>query len=148
MASFEPVEAGPPASALTAMAARPARRAQAPGCLRVVRPIAAGSAPASTDFTPQNCPTRVSRRAFTYDAGQAVARATRDLAVGDVVSGASLFALASLRAGQTLRIQSNIGPVRVEREVTVVAASSPGAAVFVKAADGVVFAAPFPEQRP
>ena len=119
------------------MAGEPAAAA----CLRALRPLAAGEVASVTAFAPAPC--EAPQAALTYDRGLRVARARRDIAVGEVVRGAASL-LAAAQAGDALILQARVGPVLVERTVKVARPARPGEPLIVDGGDGRVFAAPAP----
>jgi len=110
-------------------------------CLRALRAVTAGEVATAADFTAAPC--ERAGAALAYDRGLRVARLRRDVAAGEVVRGSSSM-LSAVRPGQSLTLQTRIGPVTVERKVEVVRPARGGERVLVKGADGRVFAAPAP----
>ena len=124
----------------------PSRQAERPTCRRLLTALNRGVAPTAADFEPATC--EATSVAFHYDAAAGVARAARDLGVGEIVIAPPVAVLAAVRPGQTMRLRAHVGPVVVERAVEVVRPSAGGRPLFVKAADGKVFAAPAPILEP
>jgi hypothetical protein len=135
-----------PAVILLAALAPSTGAASAHGCLRALRPVSAGALAIRGDFAPSPC--ERPRAAFRYDPASGLARARADLAAGDVVQGLPPALLGAGRPGEKLRLRVQVGPVSVEREVTVLRPRAGGAEVLVRAADGEVFSTPVPEAAP
>lgn len=116
-------------------------------CLKLTQAVPAGSYPTLEDFQPASCygEPQVSA-AFHYDRHVHTVRAERDLAPGDIVRAPPAFALAVVRPAERLYLTAHVGPVVVTREVEAVQPAPAGGALFVKAQDGSVFAAPVPEK--
>jgi hypothetical protein len=116
------------------------------GCRRVLTPLAPGAIPLASDFEPAAC--EGARIAFRYDPASGVARSLRDLQAGEVVVALPDSAVAGLRPGARLHLQTHVGPVRVDRTVEAVLPTRRGEAMFVRASDGVVFAVATSELHP
>jgi flagella basal body P-ring formation protein FlgA len=134
----------PPAAAaaqVTRRASAAADRPEGP-CLRALRPIPAGGTVTQTDVEAARCAAAAVR--LSYDGATGLARARDDLAAGDLLHAPPRRTLSAVRPGQTLTLRAAAGPVVVERQVEVLRAARPGAAVYVRSDDGAVFAAPGP----
>ena len=132
------------AAAALAWAGAAASQAEAESCVRAAGPIPSGSVPAGEALQRHACPEEPLPAAFRYDPNESVVRAVRSLAEGEVAPAPPPFAVARVEPGRKLRLQARIGAVVVEREVEAVQATA-GENLFVRAADGAVFAAPAPE---
>lgn len=133
------------AAAIGAVCCAPAAaRESAAPCLRVVNAVARGEVPVARDVSPAACPADPGALPLRYDPAAKALRATRDLSVGETLPPTP-FALPTIRAGDRLVLAARIGAVTVERQVIALQLGQAGAPVFVKAADGTVFAATFPE---
>lgn len=119
---------------------RPAPPAASEVCLRVLAPLDRDAVPTADEFEPAAC--KATSMAFRYDVASGVARATRDLSVGEVVRAPPASILAAARPGQTFFLRAHVGPVVVERAVQVVRPSAKGRPLFVRASGGKVFVAP------
>ncbi|HWE45788.1 MAG TPA: hypothetical protein VG407_07145 [Caulobacteraceae bacterium] len=129
----------------------PVSAAQQASCLRALRPIAAASIPAASDFEAVECRGAKTSPALRYDRRAGAARAVRTISVGEIVPGLPAFAVPAIRPGQTIYLNVEVGAVRVQRAVQAVQASSAGPRIFVRTTDtGEVFAVPLasPEARP
>ncbi|MGE5566059.1 MAG: hypothetical protein ACM3YN_07895 [Parcubacteria group bacterium] len=131
--------------AATTMLAGPA---SAESCVRVLRPLAASTAPITSDFEEATCNGNPVQGAFQYDPDSGVARTRRALSPGEIVSEPPAFAMYAVRPGDKLLIRAQSGPVIVEREVEALQAARSGQKLFVKAADGKVFSIPLAETQP
>ena len=111
-------------------------------CFRTARALAAGTASRRDDVTPTDC------RADARTASLRFNSATRDYQPIDAIpAGGYLGRLPTLHAiaidrGDIAHLQSEQGPVTVEREVTALQPSRPGHRVFVATADGKILSAP------
>lgn len=112
-----------------------------PACLRVVEPLPAGSIATSADFEPGPCGATAASASFVYDPQARAVRATRSLQSGEAVEAVPSFALMGVRPGQRVYVHASVGPVRLSREVEAVQPALPGQRLFVRTADGTVFAA-------
>lgn len=126
----------------------PADRTIAPGelCMMVLNPIAAGGAPRAKDLQSAPCGEIRPARAFSFDRTARVARAVRALRPGETVAAIPPSSLAAVRPGDAYVVTARSGPVVVQRDVVAVQAARPGQPMFVKGADGEVFAAPAPTE--
>jgi len=115
-------------------------------CVRLRRPLAADAVLAVDDAEAAVC--AAPSAAFRYDPSLGLARATRNLAPGELVAAPAVAAMASAAPGARLYLATQVGPVRVEREVIVVQPARGGEALFVQGAVGGVFAVPAPQARP
>jgi hypothetical protein len=106
--------------------------------------VPAESIPAVSDFAVADCKTAATAGVLHYDRRVGLVRAVRDIQRDEVVAAVPGFELASVRPGQKIYISTRVGSVRVQREVEAVQAASDGRRLFVRAADGAVFAVPFP----
>jgi hypothetical protein len=107
------------------------------GCVRAVRPIAAGAVPSRDDFDLVPCEA-ASPRSFRYEASLRTVRTVRAVAEGEVVRPWPDFGSDRIAAGQSLTLKAFIGPVSVEREVVAAQSALPGQHVFVRNSDGAV----------
>jgi len=119
-----------------------------PSCLSVLLPQPSGTIVDLTAFRPANCPNEKIQSAFRYDQAQHVSRARRVLAVGEIVPSFPEFGSALVRPGDKLRLVVSAGPIRIERDVEAIQTARSGEQLFVRGADGVVFAARFQEAIP
>ena len=124
------------------------RQALAPGepCMVVLNPIAAGVAPRAEDLQSVPCGEIRPARAFGFDRTARVARALRALHPGETVAAIAPSSLTAVRPGDAYVVTARSGPVVVQRQVVAVQPAKPGQSMFVKGADGEVFAAPAPAE--
>jgi hypothetical protein len=120
--------------------------AAALSCLRVIAGVAQGGVPAAADVERAPCAVERPEAALRYDAGAGSVRALRDLTPGDIVAAVPESLIPEIRPGQALAIETKVGSVVVTRQVEAVQAGRRGGKLFVRAADGRVFAVPVPEQ--
>lgn len=112
---------------------------QPAACMATTRAIPAGGTVSRSDFTPAAC--TEAPATLRYDARLKAARAGRALEAGETVAALPGFALPAVRSGETLHVRTQIGPVVVDREVVALQPGQPGGRIFVRTADGEVFAA-------
>jgi flagella basal body P-ring formation protein FlgA len=116
-------------------------------CVRMVRPLAADTIVTKGDLADSPCEGGRPLPAFRYDPAVRAARAARDLAAGELVTALPPSALPSVRPGQTLTLSVQIGAVSLTRTVVALQPCRTGEKLFVRGADGRVFAADCPEIR-
>jgi len=122
------------------LAASLALSAPAPGCMTVVRPVAAGQPLVAADVADNGpCERGADKTALRYASTSGLAFARRDLAKGDVLPRIGRFALPEIRPGQSLILRTQVGPVEIERVVVALQAGHVAGKLFVRAADGDVF---------
>src|SRR5258706_6137758 len=114
----------------------------AASCGRMLRAVRAGARPAPGDDAPAPCDVRNPERPFGYDHQTRRVRAARDIAPGETLQSPPASLMVAIHPGASLRLQTTIGAVTVERDVEAMQAARSGDPVFVRAADGSVFAAP------
>jgi flagella basal body P-ring formation protein FlgA len=122
-------------------------RAPVGDCLRVARPLAAGTVALVDDFTAAPCASALSGALRAAGVGGFVV-ASRDLAPGELIAAPPARRLALYRPGQTVRLRYAVGAVTIERAVQVVQPAGRDEAVFVRGADGAVFSAAVGTVRP
>ncbi len=132
---------------ITYVAAPPATGASGRPCLVARAAVAAGEIARADAFTPSTC-VRPPADAFHYDRQTGLTRVTIDLKAGDTAPRVPNSDLAAISPGQPLYLTAEVGPVRVERAVTAIQAAAAHRALFVRADDGKIFAAPAPEDQP
>lgn len=112
-----------------------------PECVRILRPIAAGVSPVSSDFEPAPaCPSAASA-GFRYDTASGAAVARRDLAAGELLRPLAASLQVTARKGQDLQLRERVGGVTVARGVTAAQSGRSGQRIFVRTAEGAVFSA-------
>ncbi len=116
--------------------------AAAGSCLASAVAIDAGNIINSDDVTPVPCSTE-ERASLVYDRTYGLTRAGVDIASGAYLGHLSLPLEHMPDAGDALSVVAAAGAARVERPVTAAQPASRGGALFVRDADGHVFAAPF-----
>ena len=118
-----------------------------PACARMRVSAVTGQALTKADLDATACGDDPAK-AWRYDQAAATIRATRDLRAGEVVRAPPPSLLSSIRAGQPIRLSATFGAVTVEREVQAAQSARTGGTLFVRGADGVVFATSAPEAQP
>jgi hypothetical protein len=113
-------------------------------CLRALRPLVAGEVAVRADFAVVACESVAD--GLSYDRSARVARLRRDLGEGEFVRGAP-STLSEVRPGQPLILETQVGPVAIERVVRVVRPARQGDRVTVRGSDGKAFSAPPPGQK-
>jgi hypothetical protein len=113
-------------------------RTAPPRCLKVLKPLAADSVPASVDFAPTDCTSDKVGEAFRYDPIGKATRLARPVAAGDVVSVYPEFGVDMVMPGERLRLVVASGQARIEREVEALQSARPGQRLFVRTADGEI----------
>jgi hypothetical protein len=116
-------------------------------CARMRVSAAAGQGLTRSDLDTAACG-QAPVGAWRYDPASATIRATRDLRAGEVVRAPPRTLLSSIRVGQPIHLSVTFGAVTVEREVQAAQSARAGGALFVRGADGLVFAAQAPEVQP
>lgn len=111
-------------------------------CLQLVIAKSAGEELLADDVTPASCPEPMPARALRFDAASGANIATRTLEAGSIIARAKLAEAPALRRGDKLRLASKVGPVTIERPVTLAQGARPnGRKVFVRTNDGEIIAA-------
>jgi hypothetical protein len=133
------------ATALPAFAAAADRPVEQAGtqdaCMKVARPVPYGSIASRRDLVAAPCGDGRAARPFLYDASVRGMRATRPLAVGEIIGAIPPFALPEVREGDSVTLSTTVGPITVERQVVALQAAHEGAEFFVRGGDGNVFVA-------
>jgi flagella basal body P-ring formation protein FlgA len=120
----------------------------AENCVTIVHPIRAGQALIASDIKPAAvCANHSKNHALRYDRTVSVTRANRDLDVGETISGHPSLILADVRPGDDLFVYERIGNVLIERAAKALQAGRYGGEVFVRTADGAIFAAALKDLR-
>lgn len=126
--------------------------ARAPGnapvrqCHRTTHALAPGKVLRQTDVTPARCGADAVTEALSYRGGYVIVREA-------IAQGAQLGTLPPLDAagvdtGAELTLRAQSGAMVVERDVTAVQPGRSGGQVFVRSADGAIFAAPLAVTAP
>lgn len=108
------------------------------GCLRAIKPIAAGAPAAWDAFLPDVCPDRVPAR-LRYDPQSRLTRASVALEPGDIVRRWPEAERTSVAPGDRLFMEVVFGTARVEREVVALQSATAGGRLFVRDSDGSIF---------
>jgi flagella basal body P-ring formation protein FlgA len=115
----------------------------APGCVAAGRDVPAGAMLSADDLTGADCRAKAPRAPLRYD------RVARTLVASEAIpAGTYLGRLAppagpEVRAGDVLTLRSSAGVATIERSVTALQPGRSGGKLFVRDADGQVFAVPF-----
>jgi hypothetical protein len=109
------------------------------GCVAAARPILAGEAIAPGDLVPADCAVGRARAPLHYRSGEGV------VAAAPIAAGVPLGRLApppphDVARGAELTLVSRAGPVTISRPVTALQPGRGGRRLFVRDADGAVFA--------
>lgn len=115
-------------------------RSQRP-CARLRTALRAGAAPLADMVEAAPCPDGKLAAALRYDAETGAPRAVRDLKPGETIPPVLMSSFPVVRSGQNLHVKAVIGPVAIEREVRALQPARAHESLFVRAADGGVFAA-------
>lgn len=122
-------------------AAAPAAASQGgASCLELETGLQAGSAVQAFATRSVGCDPARDRADLYFDRLYGVVRAGSDLPAGAFLGQIALPAEAFADTGETVTIQFEIGPVRIERSVEALEASPGADRIFVRDADGHVFA--------
>jgi flagella basal body P-ring formation protein FlgA len=114
---------------------------------QIVAPIAAGQVVRRADVRPVRVDTRdVRGEGVVYDARTRLARATRALALDDVVVIDAESTIAEFRAGDAVPVVATIGNVQLTRTGTAVQDGRRGSSAFVRFADGGLLSSPVPRE--
>ncbi|MDR3508524.1 MAG: hypothetical protein P4L64_11550 [Caulobacteraceae bacterium] len=116
-------------------------------CVRVLRPLEPRAVATADDLEAAPCAAKAAGTGLVYDRELGAVRAARRLDPGERLAAPAAFALAEVRPGQRLSIQTRVGPVAVIRTVEALQPAQPGQALFVRAGDAV-FSATLAEARP
>lgn len=109
-------------------------------CFEIVRSIAADTAITSDDVAPARCRNEAGAR-LRYRDG--TVQATSGLAAGTYVGQLLPLPAEAIGVGTTLSLRAASGPVAIERTVTAMQAGRLGQRIFVRDAEGSIFAARF-----
>lgn len=119
----------------------PAQRGAASSCFAAAADIAEGAALASRDLVESPC-APATASALAFDTRTGLTHATREIDAGEIVGRVGGFREPAIVKGQTLNIETRVGPVRIERRVTALQTAAEGEPFFVKGANGEVLVAP------
>ena len=118
-------------------------------CFASTTPIAAGTYLAPDMLTPAACDGAAQGGWLAYDAAAGAFRARRAIPAGTCLGRFAEPTVPGATEGARLVYRTGEGPVTVEREVVALQSARVGRAVFVRAEDGTVLAAPLAvEARP
>jgi len=126
-------------------AAAPAAEPAPSACARMLHAVEAGALLAASDVAPAECGGRGPAPAFRYEPASGAARAVRALAAEEIVPAVPAAALVAVRPGEPLILAVRRGAVTLNRTVTALQPARPGQKLFVRAADGRVFAVRYAE---
>lgn len=138
---------GPP-QAPVHIARRPTIAAPAAAqCYVAATDLDAGAPLAAHTVAPSACDGGFAGAPVRYDRRRGLMRAHQAIAAGEQLGRLAPAPASSAGAGQEMTLLVTLGPVVIERHVETVQPSA-GGAVFVRDADGAVFAAPLPAEAP
>ncbi len=86
--------------------------------------------------------------ALQYDARVGLVRAARDLSEGDLISAPPQDTIALIAPDQPIYLQTTVGVVTLQRQVTTVRPVRKDATAIVRTGDGAIIAVAAPEGRP
>ena len=115
-------------------------------CLRVVQPLERGQFLSAGDFEPAPCTRDAGILPSAYRSDLKAGQATRALAKGETFRSLPGLALLQIKPGQSLEVETRVGPVTVQRAVTALQPAAPGQSLFVRTADGAVLSVSVPAQ--
>lgn len=111
------------------------------GCYAAARDVAAGTPLAAADVSAVPCRADAPRAALRYDRHSGATLAADALAAGTYLGRLAPLGQAQVAKGEALTLRSTAGPVTIERAVTAMQPGRAGGKVFVRDANGQVFAA-------
>jgi hypothetical protein len=117
-------------------------------CVRLARRVEAGEYFGPSAYSAEPCGPARRATSYRYDARTGAVRAARVLEPGELISAPPRSLSADVEPGQTLYLETRVGPVTLQRKVVALQPSRSGQALFVKAEDGSVFSAPAPGAAP
>lgn len=131
-----------------ALACAASVQAEAPACLALSAPVAAGEHIALRQVRDVPCRTGAPRPPLVYDAGARAPVAIEAMAEGTYLGRVLLDDLPVAKAGEALHLRVRSGPVIVERDVHTLRAVRSGDEALLRTADGTVIAARFLAAKP
>jgi len=131
------------ASLVTIRAPHEISSAHAAPCFAAAGPIADGEPVTGADIAPTACAASDEGSPIRYDRIYGIARADGAIAAGAYLGRLSVPQHQLPSEGDALTVVSTSGPARIERQVVAAQPASRGRFLFVRDADGHVFAAPF-----
>lgn len=118
---------------------RAEKRSQPAGCHEMIVARRAGEPINAGDLVSASCASG-QHAGVRRDTASRQLIAAIDLAAGTNVGRLAVTAAPAVRRGESLRLVSRVGPVEIERPVTAMQEARPARRVFVRDADGQVFA--------
>jgi hypothetical protein len=112
------------------------------GCLVTNAAVARGAAITARSIAPATCDPARDPASVRFDTRTGSLRAAAPLAAGAYLGRTAVPADIAIEPGARVTLVSSVGPVRIERAVTALQPGRPGRSLFVRDADGEVFAAP------
>lgn len=116
-------------------------------CLRMTADVPQGRYLTRDGVTEATCGVRP-RPALQYDARVGLVRAARDLNEGDLIAAPPKDAIALIAPEQAMYLQTTIGVVTLQRQVTTVRPVRKDATAIVKTGDGSIIAVAARDGRP
>lgn len=111
-------------------------------CLVLKAALPSGAIAAARDFAPASCERNQAMTALRHDSATGLVRTGRDLQIGDHVAMVPSSELAAILPGERLYLSTQVGPVRIDRQVEAVQPAAQGQAVFVRGDAGPAFSVP------
>ncbi|MES2442132.1 MAG: hypothetical protein V4574_04825 [Pseudomonadota bacterium] len=112
------------------------------GCFAAARDVPAGAPLAAADLTAVACRDDAARAPLRYDRAGGVPVTAAAIAQGTYLGHVVALAEGRVAKGESLTLRSTAGPVTIERAVVAMQPGRSGGRVFVRDAEGKVFAAP------
>ena len=107
--------------------------------------ITAGQPVLAANVMAVDCRADTARAPLHYDRAYGELRASQTLSAGHYLGPIALLSQDAVTAGDALVMRVNRGAVQIERRVTALQTADAGGRVFVRDADGQVFAVPLGE---
>ena len=115
-------------------------------CNRAARALAPGTVLRQTDVTPARCGADAVTASLSYRGGYVIVRDA--IGQGEQLGTLPPLDAAGVDAGAELTLRARSGAMVVEREVTAVQPGRSGGQIFVRSADGAIFAVPLAVTAP
>ena len=122
------------------LAAIAAAASGSPACFATAREVPAGMPLATGDLTPVPCRSKAPHPPLRYDSATRGPIAASVLPAGTYLGRLMPLPGKQVAAGEPLVLRSSIGPVTIERNVTAMQPGSSGKRLFVRDAEGRIFA--------
>lgn len=120
----------------------PERPADETGCLLLKTSAPRGTFLSRSDLAEGECAGDQARQSVVFDRNAGTLRSVEDLPAGTAFGMLQLPEAGLVQPGTQMQLVVREGPVTVSREVETLQPALPGRPVFVRTADGEIFAAP------